>query len=138
MRQIVTKMHIYVYLFYILNCVACLRTDLVSLLPAPCCSVHVYSVFDVTSLHKQLLCHLQAINTQNTHNILSENIKDNLNTISSLHVASHFISFWHVSLKIKHFRSYEYRISAGPGPPYRHIWKSGKQTKLHNCNMVPP
>lgn len=127
-------MHINVYFFSILNCAACLRTDLVSLLPAPCCSVHVDSVFDVTSPHKQLLCHLQAINTQNTHSMLSGNIKHNLNTISSLYITSQFTLFWHISLKIKHFsKVYEYSISA---PPYRHIWKFGKQTKLHNCNLV--
>ena len=104
----VTKMHINVYFFSILNCAACLRTDLVSLLPAPCCSVHVDSVFDVTSPHKQLLCHLQAINTQNTHSMLSGNIKHNLNTISSLYITSQFTLFWHISLKIKQFRSYKY------------------------------
>lgn len=52
-----------------------LRTDLVSLLPASGASVHVDGVLDVTSLHVQLLCHLQAGGAHDKHVVVSRDKK---------------------------------------------------------------
>lgn len=60
-----------------------LRTNLVSLLPASGPSVHVNGVLDVTSLHVQLLCHLQAGGAHDKHVVVTRDKKKILQKLTS-------------------------------------------------------